>query len=102
MGASEVDTRAGSVLAVPLRVIGDERGAVLHMLRADSPVFTKFGEVYFSEVKSGSVKAWKRHRHMTQRLTVPVGRVLFAVFDNRAESSDPHKVVEYEIGRPDA
>jgi len=101
-----VDTGAGhrstdKVALVSLRIIGDERGAVMHMLRADSPFFTRFGEVYFSEVRSGSVKAWKRHKQMTQRLAVPVGRVLFAVFDNREASLQP-QVTEYELGRPDA
>jgi len=38
------------VLITDLRQIGDERGAVLHMLRCDAPEFVRFGECYFSEV----------------------------------------------------
>src|SRR5207249_4930547 len=79
-----------------------DRGAVLHMLRADSPLFTGFGEVYFSEVTSGSVKAWKRHRRMTQRLAVPVGRILFATIEDGPPSFDQNCVTEHEVGRPDA
>ncbi|MFM2392322.1 MAG: hypothetical protein RLZZ546_299, partial [Bacteroidota bacterium] len=30
-----------------LKKIPDERGAIFHMLRSDSPIFKKFGEVYF-------------------------------------------------------
>ena len=29
----------------PLKIISDNRGKVMHMLRADSEVFHKFGEV---------------------------------------------------------
>ena len=33
----------------PLKTISDNRGKVMHMLRTDSPVFKKFGEIYFIE-----------------------------------------------------
>ena len=36
------------VIVTPLRQIFDERGKVMQMLREDSPVFSRFGEVYFS------------------------------------------------------
>ena len=37
------------VILTPLKQISDERGKVMHMLRwKDSPVFSKFGEIYFS------------------------------------------------------
>ena len=34
----------------PLKIISDERGSVMHMLRSDSQVFKKFGEIYFSTI----------------------------------------------------
>ena len=80
-------------------VKGDANGAVLHHLRADSPHFTKFGEVYCSTVREGAVKAWKRHRLMTQRLVIPVGRVFFVLYDNRPDSSTRGRVMEVETGR---
>ena len=33
------------VILTPLRQIFDERGKVMHMLREDSPVFSRFGEI---------------------------------------------------------
>ena len=42
-----------------VKKIGDERGSVMHMMRADSPWFSRFGEIYFSTVKSKVVKAWR-------------------------------------------
>ena len=41
----------------PLRRIQDERGMVMHMLRADDKHFTNFGEIYFSVVYPGVIKA---------------------------------------------
>ncbi|MDY5430736.1 MAG: dTDP-4-dehydrorhamnose 3,5-epimerase, partial [Desulfovibrio sp.] len=59
----------------PLKVIDTPGGPVLHMLRPDSPLRPHaetadgelhLGEVYFSEVLPGAIKAWKRHRRQTQ------------------------------------
>ena len=51
------------VQVTPLRRIPDERGAVFHMLREDSPVFERFGEIYFST----STRAWSRAGTSTAR-----------------------------------
>lgn len=69
------------VVITPLSQIRDERGAVLHMLRADAPHFVGFGEVYFSIVNPGVVKGWRRHTKMTMSLTVPKGRVKLVLAD---------------------
>ncbi|MBJ30188.1 MAG: dTDP-4-dehydrorhamnose 3,5-epimerase [Acidimicrobiaceae bacterium] len=79
----------------------DDRGAVLHHLRNDDPTFTQFGECYFSEIVSGAVKAWKRHRHQTQNLAVPVGHVRFVVYDDRDGSPTRGALDEVDLGRPD-
>jgi dTDP-4-dehydrorhamnose 3,5-epimerase len=80
----------------------DDRGAVLHMLRSDSPYFTSFGECYFSEVFSGKVKAWKRHKKQTQNISVPIGRVKLVIYDDRENSSTNGNVFVIELGRPDS
>jgi dTDP-4-dehydrorhamnose 3,5-epimerase len=90
------------LLLTPLRVIADDRGAVLHMLRADAPEFTRFGECYFSEVQPGAIKAWKRHRAQTQNLAVPVGRIRIVIYDARADSRSRGRCEAIELGRPDA
>jgi dTDP-4-dehydrorhamnose 3,5-epimerase len=90
------------LVVTPLREIADERGAVLHMLRADAPEFRGFAECYFSEIKPGVTKGWKRHRRQTQILTVPAGRVRFVIHDTRESSRTKGRVDLIEIGRPDA
>lgn len=82
----------------PLRRIPDERGAVLHMLREDSPVFERFGEVYFSLVYPGVVKGWHLHRRMALNYAVPVGTVKLVCFDDRAESPTHGAVQELHLG----
>lgn len=90
------------VTVTPLRQIGDDRGALLHMLRCDAPEFVRFGECYFSEVVPGAVKAWKRHRAQTQNMAVPVGRLRLVIYDDRTPSSTSGHLVVLELGRPDA
>ena len=78
-----------------LRTIPDERGSIKHMLKCTDKVFTKFGEVYFSEIRGGFIKAWKKHSKMTLRLVVPVGMVRFVFFDKSAK----RKLHDVSIGR---
>ncbi len=87
---------------IPLRQLVDERGAVLHMLRADAADFKSFGECYFSEINSGVIKGWKRHRLQTQNIAVPYGRVRFVLFDDREQSRTKGQIDVVELGRPDA
>lgn len=74
------------VVLTPLKVVGDERGKVMHVLRADSPVYEKFGEVYISVINAGVTKGWKLHTVATGNLAVPVGALRFVLRDTRPES----------------
>ena len=90
------------VTITTLRQIGDDRGAVLHMLRCDAPEYDRFGECYFSEVLPRAVKAWKRHHAQTQNVAVPVGRLRMVIFDDRNLSATRGNVQVLDLGRPDA
>lgn len=70
----------------PLRQIPDERGMIMHMLRADDPHFERFGEIYFSSVYPGVVKGWHVHRSMTLNYAVVVGSVKLVLYDDRTAS----------------
>jgi dTDP-4-dehydrorhamnose 3,5-epimerase len=82
----------------PLRRIPDERGAVMHMLRADDPHFEAFGEIYFSLVYPGVVKGWHRHREMTLNYAVPAGMVKLVCYDDREGSPSAGVVQELHVG----
>jgi dTDP-4-dehydrorhamnose 3,5-epimerase len=83
------------VTVTPLKQIFDERGKVMHMLRADSDVFTNFGEIYFSCTHPGAIKAWHMHKLMTLNYAVIFGEIKFVLFDNRPESSTKGMIQEF-------
>lgn len=82
----------------PLRRIPDERGAVFHMLREDSEAFERFGEIYFSMVYPGAIKAWHQHLEMTLNYAVPAGMVKLVCYDARPGSSTEGNLVELHVG----
>ena len=90
------------VVLTELKQFSDERGTLLHMLRNDDPIFTTFGECYFSEVLPGAVKAWKLHHNQTQNFSVPVGRIKLVIYDNRKNSISNGNLQYVNLGRPDS
>lgn len=84
-----------------LKVIPAAGGPVLRMLRPDSPLFAGFGELYFSEVEPGAVKAWKQHARQTQHFAAPSGRLRVALYDDREASPTRGTLREVLLGRPD-
>lgn len=83
---------------IPLRQIPDERGTVMHMLRADDPHFDRFGEIYFSTVYQGVVKGWHLHERMTINYAVPVGAIKLVLFDDRDGSPTRGELQEVFLG----
>ena len=94
-------TDIDGLLVTPLRRIADERGAVLHMLRADAEHFERFGEIYFSLVYPGAIKGWHVHQRMTLNYAVPVGMVKLVCYDDREDSSTRGALVELFVGELD-
>lgn len=88
------------LLKKELKQINNKKGDVLHMIRNDDPDFNSFGECYFSEIKSGSIKAWKFHSLQTQNIAVPIGLVLVVIYDTRTGSSSKNVVNKIILGRP--
>tara|TARA_B100000941_G_C28452518_1_gene525902 strand:+ start:73 stop:507 length:435 start_codon:yes stop_codon:yes gene_type:complete len=74
------------VLITKLKIIRDERGSVMHMLRNDSPTFSNFGEIYFSTINHNSIKAWHLHRESTLNYSCIFGRVKLVLYDSREKS----------------
>ena len=86
------------VLVVPLRKIPDERGMVLHMLRADAPHFQRFGEIYFSMVYPGVIKGWHLHTRMTLNYAVVAGMIKLVLYDERSGSPTCGQLEEMFVG----
>jgi dTDP-4-dehydrorhamnose 3,5-epimerase len=86
------------VEVIPLQQILDERGKVMHMLRADAPHFRAFGEIYFSAVHPGVVKGWQTHTRMMRNYAVPIGKIKLVLFDDRAGSPSKGELQELYLG----
>ena len=71
------------VVITKLDIIDTLGGDVMHAMKESSVGYAGFGEVYFSQVDKGVIKAWKRHKKMTLNLVVPVGEIRFVLFDDR-------------------
>tara|TARA_B100001057_G_scaffold43302_1_gene38706 strand:- start:776 stop:1219 length:444 start_codon:yes stop_codon:yes gene_type:complete len=75
------------VKITPLKIISDHRGSVMHMLRNDSKIFEKFGEIYFSTIFKDKIKAWHLHKEATLNYACVYGSVRLVLFDERKSSS---------------
>ena len=66
--------RIQGVKTKPLRLIPDERGWLLEILRVDDPeFFLKFGQTYVSATYPGVVKAWHYHQHQIDHFACVAG-----------------------------
>ena len=87
------------VVVKPLRRIPDERGFIMHMLRRDDQDFEEFGEIYFSSVYPGAIKAWHLHKEMSLNYAVVVGMIKLVLYDDREDSPTKGELQELYIGR---
>jgi dTDP-4-dehydrorhamnose 3,5-epimerase len=97
--ASVKHPRIEGVKVKPLKLIPDERGYLMEILRADEPeLFTKFGQVYVSATYPGVVKAWHYHRDQVDNFACIVGMVKLVLIDTRAGSPTEGAINEFFVG----
>ena len=82
----------------PLRLIPDERGWLMEILRADDELFQKFGQVYVSGTYPGVVKAWHYHRLQVDHFACVAGMIKLVLVDTREDSPTNGSVNEFFIG----
>lgn len=81
-----------------LKVIPDERGRLMEMLRCDDEVFAKFGQVYMTTAYPGVVKAWHYHKKQTDNFVVVKGMMKVVLYDDREGSPTRGEVNEFFVG----
>lgn len=86
------------VMISPRRRIADDRGAVFHMLTTTDPEFKTFGEIYFSCVYPGAIKAWHVHKKMDLNYVCVSGMVKIVLYDGRRNSKTYKELQEICIG----
>lgn len=81
-----------------LRVIPDERGLLMEMLRCDEEIFRKFGQVYVSMAYPGVVKGWHYHKVQIDYFTIVKGMMKVVLYDMRDGSPTKGEVNEFFMG----
>ena len=81
-----------------LKVIPDERGRLMEILRSDDDFFQKFGQVYVTTVYPDVVKAWHYHESQTDNIACVQGMIKLVLYDKRENSSTYQEVNELVIG----
>lgn len=87
------------VKIIPLWQIIDERGKVMHMLKASDPHFIKFGEIYFSLIHPGVIKGWHLHKKMVINYAVVTGKIKLVLYDDRKDSTTKAELQEIYLGQ---
>jgi dTDP-4-dehydrorhamnose 3,5-epimerase len=81
-----------------MRKICDDRGRIMHIVKASDDIYTTFGEVYCSTVYPGVVKGWHIHRKMTLNYVVLSGMIKFVLYDDRPDSPTYQQLQEVCMG----
>lgn len=90
--------RIEGVQTKQLKVIPDERGRLMEILRADEELFIKFGQAYITTAYPGVVKAWHYHQNQTDHFVVLRGMMKIVLYDARKDSSTYKSVNEFFMG----
>jgi dTDP-4-dehydrorhamnose 3,5-epimerase len=81
-----------------LKVIPDDRGRLMEMLRADDECFEVFGQVYLSTTYPGVVKAWHYHKLQKDNFVCVKGMVKLVLADTREGSPTRGEINEFVVG----
>ncbi len=86
----------------PLRVIPDERGRLMEILRSDDEVFLRFGQLYMTTAHPGVVKGWHYHKKQVDNFAVVKGMIKLVLYDRREGSPTRGEVNEFFLGEHNA
>jgi dTDP-4-dehydrorhamnose 3,5-epimerase len=81
-----------------LRMIPDERGRLMEVLRVDDPEFIKFGQVYMTTAYPGATKAWHYHKKQYDNFCCVKGMMKVVLYDSREGSPTMGEVNEFFLG----
>ncbi|MFA6321556.1 MAG: dTDP-4-dehydrorhamnose 3,5-epimerase family protein [Candidatus Omnitrophota bacterium] len=85
------------VVVKKLKIIPDDRGRLMEILRADDEIFKKFGQVYMTTAFPGVVKAWHYHKKQDDNFTCISGKMRLALYDARVDSPTYKEVNDFVI-----
>lgn len=86
------------VMTKRLKVIPDERGRLMEILRCDDEIFQKFGQAYLTTAYPGVVKGWHYHKIQNDHLVVVHGMMKVVLYDARESSPTRGLINEFFMG----
>jgi dTDP-4-dehydrorhamnose 3,5-epimerase len=86
------------VVVKPLRVIPDDRGYLMEMLRCDDPFFERFGQSYLTAAYPGVIKGWHYHKVQVDHFVCVSGIAKVVLYDNREDSPTRGELQQFFMG----
>lgn len=93
----KIKSNIDGVVIVPLRKIPDERGTIMHGVRADN-LMNPFGEVYFKKLYKDVVNGWHVHQTLILNYICILGMIKLVLYDMRENSPTYKQLQEIFIG----
>ena len=85
------------VQIVQLKKFPDERGVIMHGVRADN-ILNPFGEVYFKKLYHGVINGWHAHETLILNYICLAGTIKFVLCDMRENSPTKGEIQEIFAG----
>ena len=86
------------VMVKKLKVIPDERGRLMEIMRIDDEMYKGFGQVYMTTAYPGVVKGWHYHKKQFDYMAVLKGMMKIVLYDGRPDSSTYGEINEFFTG----
>lgn len=86
------------VVVKQLRLIPDDRGYLMEMLRIDWPEFLCFAQSYLTVSYPGVIKAWHYHKKQWDHFVCVHGMAKVVLYDPREGSSTKGKINVFHMG----
>lgn len=80
-----------------LKVIPDERGRLMEIVRADDEIFQMFGQVYITTCYPGVVKAWHYHKIQTDLVCAIQGMIKLVLYDPTKKEFNEFFIGEHRL-----
>ena len=87
------------VVTKPLRLIPDDRGYLMEILRDDDELFTRFGQIYVTACYPGIVKAWHAHQRQYDLICCVQGTAKLGLYDDREDSPTRGQTATFILGK---
>ena len=83
------------VVVKKLKLLQDDRGFLMEVLRSDEAMFDRFGQCYVTEVLPRIVKGWHYHKKQYDHFCCLKGAAKVVLYDGREDSKTYREVNEF-------